>query len=269
MTFILVAALTLLPSHPAALRPPALLATPPRRAAAPSMLDAGAAWSAYNAALVDPSTALLTKSVTAGGIIGAGDAAAQLVEGSKTGAAFDGARYLRWAIFGLVLQGPWTHAWYLTLDGLLPPTEDPFSLITLEKVGLDQFFQAPIFTMVILCFGTQVAAPRSRRLPPPKSHGRVAAPARRSRTSHSPRRAARADARCCCYPTAMARRACLACGRSSSSSTTCRTSSARCSSPTCTTAPPSASACGSSAAATTSSTWWARRGQESCLAPRM
>ena len=62
-------------------------------------------------------------------------------------------RYLRWAIFGLVLQGPWNHAWYLTLlDGLLPPTEDPFSLITLEKVGLDQFFQAPIFTMVILCF---------------------------------------------------------------------------------------------------------------------
>ena len=154
MTFILVAsALTLLPSHPTALRPPALLATPPRRAAvAPSMLDAGAAWSAYNAALVDPSTALLTKSVTAGVIIGAGDAAAQLVEGSKTGAAFDGVRYLRWAIFGLVLQGPWNHAWYLTLDGLLPPTEDPFSLITLEKVGLDQFFQAPIFTMVILCF---------------------------------------------------------------------------------------------------------------------
>ena len=154
MTFILViSAITLLPSHPAALRPPALLATPPRRAAvAPSMLDAGTAWSAYNAALVDPSTALLTKSVTAGVIIGAGDAAAQLVEGSKTGAAFDGARYLRWAIFGLVLQGPWNHAWYLTLDGLLPPTEDPFSLITLEKVGLDQFFQAPIFTMVILCF---------------------------------------------------------------------------------------------------------------------
>ena len=152
MTFVLVtSALTLL--HPAALRPPALLATPPRRAAvAPSMLDAGAAWSAYNAALVDPSTALLTKSVTAGVIIGAGDAAAQLVEGSKTGAAFDGVRYLRWAIFGLVLQGPWNHAWYLTLDGLLPPTEDPFSLITLEKVGLDQFFQAPIFTMVILCF---------------------------------------------------------------------------------------------------------------------
>ena len=54
---------------------------------------------------MDPSTALLTKSVTAGVIIGAGDAAAQLVEGSKTGAAFDGVRYLRWAIFGLVLQG--------------------------------------------------------------------------------------------------------------------------------------------------------------------
>ena len=32
------------------------------------------------------------------------------------------------------------------------PTPDPFTLTTLEKVGIDQFVQAPIFTVIILCF---------------------------------------------------------------------------------------------------------------------
>ena len=115
-------------------------------------LDPGSAWAAYNAALVDPNTALITKSITAGVIIGAGDAAAQVVETSKSGDDFDFARYVRWAVFGLVLQGPWNHFWYLTLEGLPFPPADAFSLVTLEKVGLDQFFQAPIFTMIILAF---------------------------------------------------------------------------------------------------------------------
>ena len=103
----------------------------------PAMLDP---WSAYNAALVsDP---LITKAITAGVIIGAGDAAAQQIERSRTGEDFDVTRYLRWAIFGLVLQGPWNHAFYLLLDAALPPTPDPFTLTTLEKVGIDQFIQA-------------------------------------------------------------------------------------------------------------------------------
>merc|ERR1712238_540393 len=95
---------------------------------------------------------LVTKAITAGVIIGAGDAAAQLVEGSKSGKAFDPIRYARWAIFGLVLQGPWNHAFYLLLDGALPPTPDPWTITTLEKVFVDQFIQAPIFTVIILCF---------------------------------------------------------------------------------------------------------------------
>merc|ERR1711924_546439 len=81
-----------------------------------------------------------------------GDAAAQTVENAQTGGEFDFVRYLRWAFFGLVLQGPWNHAFYLLLDGALPPTPDPFTVVTLEKVGIDQFVQAPIFTMIILCF---------------------------------------------------------------------------------------------------------------------
>jgi peroxisomal membrane protein 2 len=56
------------------------------------------------------------------------------------------------AVFGLVLQGPWNHFFYLLLDGALPPTPDPFTLTTLGKVGIDQFVQAPIFTIIILYF---------------------------------------------------------------------------------------------------------------------
>lgn len=107
------------------------------RALSPKMTDL---WSAYNVALV--TQPLLTKSITAGVIIGAGDAAAQQIERKRTGENFDLVRYLRWAIFGLILQGPWNHAFYLLLDSALPPTPEPFTLVTLMKVGIDQFIQA-------------------------------------------------------------------------------------------------------------------------------
>ena len=45
----------------------------------------------------------------------------------------------------MLLQGPWNHAFYLALDAALPPTPDPFTITTLEKVGIDQFVQAPLF----------------------------------------------------------------------------------------------------------------------------
>ena len=99
------------------------------------------------------SAPLVTKSITAGVIIGSGDSAAQLLASrDKIDAEFDVARALRWALFGLVLQGPWNHAFYLLLDGALPPTPDPFTLTTLTKVGIDQGIQAPIFTIIILYF---------------------------------------------------------------------------------------------------------------------
>jgi hypothetical protein len=141
-----VSSLALLPQGPQLQRTP--VANRQQRAAL--MLDPGSAWDAYNVQLA--TNPLVTKAITAGVIIGAGDAAAQVIESSKTGVAFDPVRYLRWAVFGLILQGPWNHAFYLLLDGALPPTPDPFTLTTLEKVGIDQFVQAPIFTIVILCF---------------------------------------------------------------------------------------------------------------------
>eukprot|EP00962_Isochrysis_galbana_P039267 scaffold14058_cov117-Isochrysis_galbana.AAC.2 len=125
----------------------------PRRTASISLdvslgESAAALWSSYNVALV--AHPLTTKAITAGVIIGAGDSAAQLVE--RRGTTFDVVRALRWAFFGLVLQGPWNHYFYQLLDGVLPPTPSPFTLRTLEKVGIDQFIQAPIFTIIILVF---------------------------------------------------------------------------------------------------------------------
>ena len=111
------------------------------------------AWIAYNQCLTFQP--LITKAITAGIIIGAGDAAAQLIaknKGDTKQKSFDTIRATRWAIFGLILQGPWNHFFYLLLDSALPPTQNPFTLTTLEKVTIDQGVQAPIFTIVILYF---------------------------------------------------------------------------------------------------------------------
>lgn len=117
------------------------------------------AWTAYNEALeVQP---LLVKSVTASVILGAADLAGQtleskLAEGDENASAsstgIDIARTARFAIFGLVLQAPWNHFYYQYLDGVLPPTEEPWTPTTGIKVVIDQFVQAPIFTVLIFAF---------------------------------------------------------------------------------------------------------------------
>lgn len=117
-------------------------------------------WPAYLGLLENPATALPTKAVTAGIIIGAGDTVAQLLESSSSSgddaeaeaAGFDAARSARWAAFGFFLQAPWNHFYYLALDGALPPTADPFTTTTVAKVAIDQFVQAPIFTAIIFVF---------------------------------------------------------------------------------------------------------------------
>jgi len=111
------------------------------------------AWNAYNEAL--EASPLLVKSVTAGIILGAADFTGQTFENSKTdetGKAIDIGRVARFAFFGLVLQAPWNHFYYLLLDGALPPTPEPFTATTGIKVFIDQFVQAPIFTVLIFFF---------------------------------------------------------------------------------------------------------------------
>merc|ERR1712176_312892 len=121
------------------------------------------AWTSYNNLL--ETSPLITKSVTACGILGAADLAGQVLE-QKLGRNddineqvtteqkkdIDIGRFIRFAFFGLVLQAPWNHYYYLLLDGVLPPTEDPFTPTTAIKVVIDQFVQAPVFTVFIFYF---------------------------------------------------------------------------------------------------------------------
>jgi len=110
------------------------------------------AWASYNVAL--ESSPLITKSITASVILGAADLAGQTLENSKKEeqTAIDPGRFIRFAFFGLVLQAPWNHFYYQILDGVLPPTVDPFTATTGIKVVIDQFVQAPIFTVIIFAF---------------------------------------------------------------------------------------------------------------------
>jgi hypothetical protein len=113
------------------------------------------AWSAYNTAL--EANPLVIKSVTAGVILGAADLTGQALENSRKeegedASPVDLARAARFAVFGLVLQAPWNHFYFNILDGVLPPTANPFSLTTGVKTFIDQFIQAPIFTVLIFVF---------------------------------------------------------------------------------------------------------------------
>jgi len=95
------------------------------------------------------------RSVTAAVILGAADLAGQTLENrlnEQEGKSIDILRVTRFAIFGLVLQAPWNHFYYLLLDGTLPPTPDPFTTTTAVKTLIDQFIQAPIFTLLIFTF---------------------------------------------------------------------------------------------------------------------
>lgn len=121
-----------------------------RRATA-RRLSPGEAWESYSTAL--ETAPLVTKCVTATCIIGAGDAVAQAIENSKSnGEAVDVARVLRWGLFGLVLQAPWNHYYQNAIEAAIPSTPNPWTTTTGLKVLLDQFVQAPIFTVLVFYF---------------------------------------------------------------------------------------------------------------------
>jgi peroxisomal membrane protein 2 len=123
-------------------------------------------WSSYLTAL--ESDPLLVKSITAGVILGAADLSGQAIQqslllsvkddtdsgndASRGGKEVDIPRFVRFAFFGFILQAPWNHYYYQYLDNALPPTSDPFSTTTAIKVVIDQFIQAPLFTILIFGF---------------------------------------------------------------------------------------------------------------------
>jgi len=114
--------------------------------------DPQQAWTAYNDAL--QTSPLLVKSVTASVVLGAADLVGQSLEDAQSGdkTDIDVARTVRFAFFGLVLQAPWNHFYYQVLDGALPPTPEPWTITTAIKTVIDQFVQAPIFTILIFGF---------------------------------------------------------------------------------------------------------------------
>ena len=115
----------------------------------------GHAWDSYNQAL--SKEPLLTKSCTAAIILGAADLSGQTIENqfntnAESNDNIDIARVARFAFFGFALQAPWNHFYYLLLDGTLPPTPEPFTTTTAAKTLIDQFIQAPLFTVLIFYF---------------------------------------------------------------------------------------------------------------------
>lgn len=101
----------------------------------------------YNQAL--ESSPLLTKSITAGIILGLADFTGQKIEKNEK---LNPERILRFVVLGLALQAPWNHFYYQLLDSTIPPTSDPLSQTNLLKVMIDQFIQAPVFTVVIFFY---------------------------------------------------------------------------------------------------------------------
>ena len=96
---------------------------------------------------------LLTKSLTAVFIFSAADAFAQCLEHARSNASvegFDWPRCGRFASFGL-FGAPWSHYYFHWLDKCLPPSPNPWSFTTLQKVVIDQFIQAPILLAIMIC----------------------------------------------------------------------------------------------------------------------
>jgi peroxisomal membrane protein 2 len=50
-----------------------------------------------------------------------------------------------------LLGAPWSHYYFQFLDECLPPTPEPFTKTTLLKVFIDQFIQAPLLLLVMIC----------------------------------------------------------------------------------------------------------------------
>lgn len=96
---------------------------------------------------------LLVKSITAFFIVGSGDLGAQGVEhlrGTNHYAHVDWLRTARYGAIGL-FGAPWSHYYFHYLDYYLPPSEKPFTRRTLLKVLIDQFVQAPLLLLLMIC----------------------------------------------------------------------------------------------------------------------
>ena len=77
-----------------------------------------------------------------------GDICAQLIVGSN----YDLHRTLRMTLFGILMDGPIGHCWYLFLDTNIFPEASKEPKAIVAKTVLDQLFWAPFFTCVFFTF---------------------------------------------------------------------------------------------------------------------
>ena len=101
-----------------------------------SKLTDNPVWSKYCVSLAQ--RPLLTKSITSGVIMGAGDALCQSYFTSK----FDYERFAKYSFLGSVLVGPSTHFWYGFLSRRIPGLG--FTTVV-YRVALDQLCFSPVF----------------------------------------------------------------------------------------------------------------------------
>lgn len=94
----------------------------------------------------------LTKGLTSGGLLGAGDAICQVDErhvadrdGGAAAPPWDAERVARMFVWGLLCNGPSGHAWYLGLDKVVPQ-QGAKALVT--KIAADQLIYTPPLTLL-------------------------------------------------------------------------------------------------------------------------
>eukprot|EP00455_Lapot_gusevi_P049704 TRINITY_DN709_c0_g1_i3.p1 TRINITY_DN709_c0_g1~~TRINITY_DN709_c0_g1_i3.p1 ORF type:complete len:187 (-),score=2.28 TRINITY_DN709_c0_g1_i3:137-697(-) len=88
---------------------------------------------------------VLTQSVSAGLIMGAGDALEQTIERSQNGHKFDVWRTLRMTSYGLIFVGPVVGKWFRYLERIAPAHHGFRSVF--KKVLIDQVVFAPLTTV--------------------------------------------------------------------------------------------------------------------------
>lgn len=103
-------------------------------------------WAAYLTLLTD--NPILVKSCTSLFGFMIGDICAQLI----LGANYDVLRTLRLTAFGVLMDGPIGHCWYLFLDKTVLPDTPTVPKAIIMKTALDQLIWAPFFSCVFFAF---------------------------------------------------------------------------------------------------------------------
>lgn len=122
---------------------------------------------------------LITKMATASVLGGTGDVLAQKINSrhAQTPTSLDSKRSLRFALYGLLVSGPFGHFWLKLLDstrliklGLGPAQNVKTSL---KKMAVDQICMAPVMTAVFFCGMETIKSALDYRMPDSRTRGAI------------------------------------------------------------------------------------------------